>query len=183
MIEQNVSWNDDIGEWQLRCVAYSGNNMRKQSPQPDKDKEKVSVYRLGVYPSTVFIIDSLFIIWQGRGSEEILMQCCSDALSIEPILTLLWQFYDKSRFFLWLWILVWSPLHVQITLKLYGCFTVYSSRPQQCIPSLHSRDGRESNGESHATQILQVSSTKVQSTQVKPTQKFQKVSISHLHNS
>lgn len=80
MIEQNVSWNDDIGEWQLRCVAYSGNNMRKQSPQPDKDKEKVSVYRLGVYPSTVFIIDSLFIIWQGRGSEEILMQCCSDAL-------------------------------------------------------------------------------------------------------
>lgn len=40
MIEQNVSWNDDIGEWQLRCVAYSGNNMRKQSPQPDKDKEK-----------------------------------------------------------------------------------------------------------------------------------------------
>lgn len=80
MIEQNVSWNDDIGEWQLRCVAYSGNNMRKQSPQPDKDKEKVSVDRLGVYPSTVFIIDSLFIIWQGRGSEEILIQCSSDAL-------------------------------------------------------------------------------------------------------
>lgn len=80
MIEQNVSWNDDIGEWQLRCVAYSGNNMRKQSPQPDKDKENVSVYRLGVYPSTVFIIDSLFIIWQGRGNEEILIQCSSDAL-------------------------------------------------------------------------------------------------------
>ena len=43
MIEQNVTWNDDIGEWQLRCVAYSGNNMRKQSPQPDKDKEKVGI--------------------------------------------------------------------------------------------------------------------------------------------
>ncbi|KAK3100624.1 hypothetical protein FSP39_022761 [Pinctada imbricata] len=41
MIEQNVAWNDDIGEWQLRCVAYSGNNMRKQSPQPDKDKDKL----------------------------------------------------------------------------------------------------------------------------------------------
>ncbi|XP_062586138.1 kinesin-like protein KIF3A [Saccostrea cucullata] len=42
MIEQNVTWNDDIGEWQLRCVAYSGNNMRKQSPQPEKDKDKYS---------------------------------------------------------------------------------------------------------------------------------------------
>ena len=42
MIEQHVAWNDDIGEWQLRCVAYTGNNMRKQTPQPDKDKEKVN---------------------------------------------------------------------------------------------------------------------------------------------
>lgn len=44
MIEQHVAWNDDIGEWQLRCVAYTGNNMRKQTPQPDKDKEKVSTH-------------------------------------------------------------------------------------------------------------------------------------------
>lgn len=56
MIEQNVSWNDDIGEWQLRCVAYSGNNMRKQSPQPDKDKEKVSVYRLGCTPQQSLLL-------------------------------------------------------------------------------------------------------------------------------
>lgn len=41
MIEQHVHWNEDIGEWQLRCVAYTGNNMRKQSPQPEKDKDKV----------------------------------------------------------------------------------------------------------------------------------------------
>ncbi|KAL4230043.1 Kinesin-like protein kif3a [Mactra antiquata] len=40
MIEQHVAWNDDIGEWQLRCVAYTGNNMRKQSPLPDKVKDK-----------------------------------------------------------------------------------------------------------------------------------------------
>ncbi|GFN81582.1 kinesin-like protein [Plakobranchus ocellatus] len=40
MIERHVHWNDDIGEWQLRCVAYTGNNMRKQTPQPDKEKEK-----------------------------------------------------------------------------------------------------------------------------------------------
>ena len=36
-----MAWNDDIGEWQLRCVAYTGNNMRKQTPQPDKEKDKV----------------------------------------------------------------------------------------------------------------------------------------------
>ena len=41
LIEQHVSWNEDIGEWQLRCVAYTGNNMKKQTPQPDKEKEKV----------------------------------------------------------------------------------------------------------------------------------------------
>ena len=41
MIEQYVHWNEDIGEWQLKCVAYTGNNMRKQTPLPDKDKNKV----------------------------------------------------------------------------------------------------------------------------------------------
>ncbi|XP_072040133.1 kinesin-II 85 kDa subunit-like [Amphiura filiformis] len=40
MIEQYVHWNEDIGEWQLKCVAYTGNNMRKQTPVPDKDKNK-----------------------------------------------------------------------------------------------------------------------------------------------
>ena len=38
MIEQYMHWNEDIGEWQLKCVAYTGNNMRKQSPLPDKSK-------------------------------------------------------------------------------------------------------------------------------------------------
>lgn len=31
MIERYSHWNEDIGEWQLKCVAYTGNNMRKQS--------------------------------------------------------------------------------------------------------------------------------------------------------
>ena len=31
VIERNVKWNEDIGEWQLKCVAYTGNNMRKKS--------------------------------------------------------------------------------------------------------------------------------------------------------
>lgn len=40
MIEQHVHWNDDIGEWQLKCVAYSGNNMMK-TQQKDQDKNEV----------------------------------------------------------------------------------------------------------------------------------------------
>jgi len=41
LIEQHVSWNEEIGEWQLQFVAYTGNNMRKASPSPDpKDKNK-----------------------------------------------------------------------------------------------------------------------------------------------
>ena len=37
MIAQNCIWNDEIGEWQLRYVPYTGNNMRKLSPSPKKD--------------------------------------------------------------------------------------------------------------------------------------------------
>ena len=42
MIEQYVHWNEDIGEWQLKCVAYTGNNMRKQTPNDEKESKKVS---------------------------------------------------------------------------------------------------------------------------------------------
>ena len=41
MIDQYVHWNEDIGEWQLKCVAYTGNNMRKQANNENKDREKV----------------------------------------------------------------------------------------------------------------------------------------------
>lgn len=34
MIERYVHWNEDIGEWQLKCVAYTGNNMRKAQATP-----------------------------------------------------------------------------------------------------------------------------------------------------
>merc|ERR1719383_673311 len=40
MIEQHVHWNEDIGEWQLKCVAYTGNNMRKQTPVPDRERDR-----------------------------------------------------------------------------------------------------------------------------------------------
>ena len=39
IIDSNVAWNEEIGEWQLRCVAYTGNNMRKSSDlNPDRDE-------------------------------------------------------------------------------------------------------------------------------------------------
>ncbi|KAG1676987.1 Kinesin-like protein KIF3A [Nymphon striatum] len=40
MLEHHVHWNEDIGEWQLKCVAYTGNNMTKQSPVRNRDHDK-----------------------------------------------------------------------------------------------------------------------------------------------
>uniref|UniRef100_A0A1A9W7E9 Kinesin-like protein n=1 Tax=Glossina brevipalpis TaxID=37001 RepID=A0A1A9W7E9_9MUSC len=37
MINQYTHWNEDIGEWQLKCVAYTGNNMRKHISEPKDD--------------------------------------------------------------------------------------------------------------------------------------------------
>ncbi|CAL4146750.1 unnamed protein product, partial [Meganyctiphanes norvegica] len=42
MIERYVHWNEDIGEWQLKCVAYTGNNMRKSLNNGDSDKENAN---------------------------------------------------------------------------------------------------------------------------------------------
>ncbi|XP_037086558.1 kinesin-like protein KIF3A [Pollicipes pollicipes] len=39
MVEQYASWNDEIGEWQLRCVAYTGNNMRRNTDPADADRQ------------------------------------------------------------------------------------------------------------------------------------------------
>lgn len=35
LMNQNATWNEDIGEWELKCVAYTGNNMRKILPQTE----------------------------------------------------------------------------------------------------------------------------------------------------
>lgn len=40
MIERYVHWNEDIGEWQLKCVAYTGNNMRKAQAAPTVGSNK-----------------------------------------------------------------------------------------------------------------------------------------------
>ncbi|XP_052794799.1 kinesin-like protein KIF3A [Mya arenaria] len=60
MIEQHVAWNDDIGEWQLRCVAYTGNNMRKQTPQPDKEKDK------GLEPD----LTNVYLAYTAEGAQQ-----------------------------------------------------------------------------------------------------------------
>lgn len=36
MIEGFTQWNEDVGDWQLKCVAYTGNNMRKNLPDERK---------------------------------------------------------------------------------------------------------------------------------------------------
>lgn len=39
IVEENVAWNEDIGEWQLKCVAYTGNNMRKRAESEERERE------------------------------------------------------------------------------------------------------------------------------------------------
>ena len=39
VVDENVSWNEDIGEWQLKCVAYTGNNMRKRAESEERERE------------------------------------------------------------------------------------------------------------------------------------------------
>uniref|UniRef100_A0A7E4VXP5 Kinesin-like protein n=1 Tax=Panagrellus redivivus TaxID=6233 RepID=A0A7E4VXP5_PANRE len=34
LIEKHVYWNEDIGDWQLKCIAYTGNNMREAKFAP-----------------------------------------------------------------------------------------------------------------------------------------------------
>ena len=34
-----MSWNEELGEWQLKCIAYTGNNMKKESIVNLEDSE------------------------------------------------------------------------------------------------------------------------------------------------
>lgn len=36
LIKKNSFWNEEIGEWELRCVAYTGNNMAKELPNEEE---------------------------------------------------------------------------------------------------------------------------------------------------
>jgi len=58
LIEKFVSWNEDIGEWQLKCVAYTGNNMRKQVPinesTHENDVKKLIVFFMSSTKQVIF---------------------------------------------------------------------------------------------------------------------------------
>ena len=43
-----MHWNEDIGEWQLKCVAYTGNNMRKSQVNSVNGEVK-EVYKIFNY--------------------------------------------------------------------------------------------------------------------------------------
>lgn len=40
LIEENIMWNEELGEFQLKCIAYTGNNIRKPK-EKEIDKEKM----------------------------------------------------------------------------------------------------------------------------------------------
>ncbi|KAL0808488.1 hypothetical protein ABMA28_012936 [Loxostege sticticalis] len=40
LIEQYVHWNEQLGEWQVKCVAYTGNNMTTAHPPPAANNNK-----------------------------------------------------------------------------------------------------------------------------------------------
>lgn len=40
LIEENMSWNEMIGEWQVKGIAYTGNNMMKRRETPPPEPEE-----------------------------------------------------------------------------------------------------------------------------------------------
>lgn len=49
MIERYIHWNEEIGEYQLKCVAYTGNNMRKRQVDPQNNPGKEHTVKQSVY--------------------------------------------------------------------------------------------------------------------------------------
>lgn len=63
MIERYVHWNDDIGEWQLKCVAYTGNNMRKAQviPPVGNNRDQIQPDLSNIYLTYNTRTDSAFL--------------------------------------------------------------------------------------------------------------------------
>lgn len=62
VIEENVFWNEELGEWQLKCVAYSGNNIRKPK-QKNVDKNTVFLFYFFLNSNNSFIsIESIELL-------------------------------------------------------------------------------------------------------------------------
>ena len=63
MIEQHVHWNEEIGDWQLRSVAYTGNNMRKHDQTKDHEDvvdKVIAVFYWGTYGLLHYVLDVYF---------------------------------------------------------------------------------------------------------------------------
>ncbi|ELU08954.1 hypothetical protein CAPTEDRAFT_178367 [Capitella teleta] len=61
MIEQYAHWSEDTGEWQLKCVAYTGNNMRKQTTQGDQQMRPTA---------DVAVLSNVYLSYATEGGEE-----------------------------------------------------------------------------------------------------------------
>lgn len=46
LIKRNSFWNEEIGEWELRCVAYTGNNMAKELPNDEEVTFEVNLIKI-----------------------------------------------------------------------------------------------------------------------------------------
>lgn len=44
-LEEVVQWQEETGEWYMPGVAYAGNHMRKQSPDPDPNMVRFHPHR------------------------------------------------------------------------------------------------------------------------------------------
>ncbi|XP_031626150.1 kinesin-like protein KIF3A [Contarinia nasturtii] len=62
MIEGFTQWNEDVGDWQLKCVAYTGNNMRKNMQDErrhTKETEFVDLSHIYLSYSTGSVIEPM----------------------------------------------------------------------------------------------------------------------------
>uniref|UniRef100_A0A0K0E7Z7 Kinesin-like protein n=1 Tax=Strongyloides stercoralis TaxID=6248 RepID=A0A0K0E7Z7_STRER len=59
LIEKHVSWNEEIGEWQLRGIAYTGNNMRSTKGAVPKVVKKEDPQMKNVYLSYTNILGGM----------------------------------------------------------------------------------------------------------------------------
>lgn len=49
MIEKNMHWDECIGEWEMRFVAYAGNNMRKETAPPEVERAPLEADLYDIY--------------------------------------------------------------------------------------------------------------------------------------
>ncbi|CEF63819.2 Kinesin-like protein at 64D [Strongyloides ratti] len=59
LIEKHVSWNEEIGEWQLRGIAYTGNNMRSTKGVVPKVVKREDSQMKNVYLSYANILGAM----------------------------------------------------------------------------------------------------------------------------